>query len=302
MKVTELPVDAVDSLGAVTIGRPRRWYDTFFRPIPLVGAALVTVAVVAALGAPKLAPFNPDMGELGNRLLPPSWLAEHPSPFLLGTDTVGRDLLSRIIFGARISLLVGVCSVVLSVLVGVILGLIAGYVGGRVDDILMRLVDLQLSFPFILLAITVMAVLGPGLWKVIVLMAIAQWGQYARVVRSEVLVVKQMGFVEAARCIGTPTSMILRRHILPNVMNSVVVLATLNVANNILLEAGLTFLGLGVDPSTPSWGGMLAAAREYVTTAWWFATFPGLAIMLTVLGFNLLGDWLRDVLDPKLNV
>ncbi|ADU51449.1 binding-protein-dependent transport systems inner membrane component [Thermaerobacter marianensis DSM 12885] len=286
---------------AVPTARERRWYHSFFRPMPVLGAFLVAVAVAAALGAPYLAPFDPEVGELGNRLLPPAWAADQPSPFLLGTDTVGRDLLSRIIYGARISLLVGICSVGLSVVVGVLLGLVAGYAGGRLDDLLMRFVDLQLSFPFILLAITVMAVLGPGLWKVIVLMAIAQWGQYARVVRGEVMVVKQMGFVEAARCIGTPPWMILRRHILPNVMNSVIVLATLNIANNILLEAGLTFLGLGVDPSTPSWGGMLASARDYVTTAWWFATFPGLAIMFTVLGFNLLGDWLRDVLDPKLD-
>ncbi|GAB6876382.1 ABC transporter permease [Thermaerobacter litoralis] len=286
---------------ATPVGRERRWIRAFLRPMPVAGALLVTLAVAAALGAPYLAPFDPEMGELGNRLLPPSWVADQPSPFLLGTDTVGRDLLSRIVYGARISLLVGVASVGLSVVVGVLLGLVAGYTGGRLDDLLMRFVDLQLSFPFILLAITVMAVLGPGLWKVIVLMAIAQWGQYARVVRGEVMVIKQMGFVEAARCIGTPPGMILRRHILPNVMNSVIVLATLNIANNILLEAGLTFLGLGVDPSTPSWGGMLAAARDYVTTAWWFATFPGLAIMLTVLGFNLLGDWLRDVLDPKLD-
>lgn len=299
MSVVEWPPAAP---AAATVNRERRWYQSFFRPMPILGATLVAVAVVAALGASHLAPFNPDVGELGHRLLPPAWMSDEPSPFLLGTDTVGRDLLSRIIYGARISLLVGICSVGLSVVVGVVLGLIAGYAGGRLDDLLMRLVDLQLSFPFILLAITVMAVLGPGLWKVILLMAIAQWGQYARVVRSEVLVVKQMGFVEAARCIGTPPLMILRRHILPNVMNSVIVLATLNVANNILLEAGLTFLGLGVDPSTPSWGGMLAAAREYVTTAWWLATFPGLAIMFTVLGFNLLGDWLRDVLDPKLDV
>lgn len=280
--------------------RERWWFELFRRPMTLLGVMLVLMALVAALLAPQLAPFDPEFGDLRNRLMPPAWLADTPSPFLLGTDAVGRDLLSRIIYGARISLVVGMCSVVLSVFLGVIVGLVAGYFGGRVDYILMRIVDLQLSFPFILLAITVMAVLGPGLWKVIVLMAIAQWGQYARVVRSEVLVIKQMMFVEAARCIGTPTLMILRKHILPNVMNSVIVLATLNVANNILLEAGLTFLGLGVDPSTPSWGGMLAAAREYVTTAWWFATFPGLAIMLTVLGFNLLGDWLRDVLDPKL--
>jgi peptide/nickel transport system permease protein len=272
-------------------------------PWAMTGMFLLLITVFCAVFAPLIAPTGPDQADLRARLAPPSWLDESgKSTHLLGTDQVGRDLLSRIIYGARISLLVGVSSVLISMVIGVVLGLIAGFYGKWVDDILMRLADVQLAFPFILFAIIVMTVFGAGLWKLIIVLGISNWVGFARLVRGQVMSVKEMEYVQAARAIGATNFRIIRKHVLPNVMSSIIVLATLNVAVNILLEASLTFIGLGVDPSIPAWGGMLADGRNYMETAWWVATFPGVAIMLTVLGFNLLGDWLRDELDPNLRV
>jgi peptide/nickel transport system permease protein len=217
----------------------------------------------------------------------------------VGTDAIGRDILSRIIYGARVSLAVGLVSVAVSGASGTALGLVAGYYGGWWDELVMRLADLQLSFPFILFAIVVIAVLGPGLSRIILVLAVTQWASYARLVRSETLVVREADYIQAARALGVSDGRIVWRHVLPNALGAVSVLATLSVANNILLEAALTFLGLGVDPSVPSWGGMLADSRNYIQTAWWDSTFPGLAIMLTVMGFNLVGDWLRDRFSPE---
>lgn len=265
-------------------------------PSFVVGLLIVLLATVTAVLAPQLAPKQPEAISLTARLTPPKFASDYP----LGADAIGRDVLSRIIYGSRISLVVGVVSVALAALVGIIIGLLAGYFGGLLDTVLMRLADIQLAFPFILLAITVIAVIGPGLWKLIFVMAITQWVQYARVVRGQVLLLKERDYIQAANSLGASHGRILFQHIFLNALTPITVLTPLNIANNILLESGLTFLGLGVDPTIPSWGGMLADGRTYIETAWWVSTYPGLAIAFTVLGFNLLGDWLRDYFDPKL--
>lgn len=263
-------------------------------PSFVLGLLIVLLVTATALLSPQLSPKKPEAISLMARLTPPS--ADYP----LGADAIGRDVLSRIIFGSRISLTVGVVSVAIAVVVGTLVGLMAGYFGGVLDIVLMRLADIQLAFPFILLAITVIAVIGPGLWKLIFVMAVTQWVQYARIVRGQVLMLKERDYIQAANSLGAGHGRILVQHLLLNALTPITVLAPLNVANNILLESGLTFLGLGVDPTIPSWGGMLADGRTYIETAWWVSTYPGLAIALTVLGFNLLGDWLRDRFDPKL--
>jgi len=217
---------------------------------------------------------------------------------LLGTDDFGRDVLSRLIFGSRISLLVGFSSVLVQLGVGGSLGLTAGYYRGRADQIIMRIADIQLAVPFLVLALAVVAVLGPSLWNVILVLGVTGWVSYGRVLRGQVLAVREQQYVEAARALGAPDLRILLTHILPNVTNSVIVIASLEVARMIIAEASLSFLGLGVQPPTPTWGGMVAQGRNFITVAWWIATFPGLAIFLTVLGINLFGDWLRDLLDP----
>jgi peptide/nickel transport system permease protein len=239
----------------------------------------------------------PDGGEgmdLMARLVPPFVDGAHP----LGTDPLGRDVLARVILGGRISLMVGVLSVLGAVVLGTAVGLVAGYYRGVTEIVLMRFADVQLALPFILIAIMFLAILGTGIDKVIFFMIVAQWVQYARVVRGSVLSLRDREFVQSARAIGVGDGRIIVHHILPNLLGPVLILMTLNVANNILLESSLTFLGLGVDPLIPSWGGMLADGRTYLQSAWWVSVFPGLAIMITVLGLNLLGDWLRDLLDP----
>ncbi|WP_412776735.1 ABC transporter permease [Thalassospira lucentensis] len=218
--------------------------------------------------------------------------------YILGTDPLGRDVLARVIMGGKISLQVGILSVAGAVVIGVIMGLISGYYRGFWDMIVMRFADVQLALPFILLAITFIAIVGGGLTNMIILLIVSQWVQYARLVRGSVLSLRDQEFIQSAQAIGVKDIHILFRHLLPNLIGPVIVLITLNVANNILLESSLTFLGLGVDPLIPSWGGMLADGRTYLQNAWWVSVFPGLAILLTVLGLNLLGDWLRDSLDP----
>ncbi|MDP2792117.1 MAG: ABC transporter permease [Rectinemataceae bacterium] len=239
----------------------------------------------------------PDGGEsinLANRLQPPFHGSAHP----LGTDPLGRDVLARMIVGGRISLLVGSLSVLGAVTLGVVLGLVAGYYRGFWDTLVMRLADIQLALPFILLAITFTAIIGGGLRNTIILLIITQWVQYARLVRGLVLTLREREFILSARAIGVKDREILFRHLLPNLAGPVIVLMTLNIANNILLESSLTFLGMGVDVMVPSWGGMLADGRTYLQNAWWISVFPGLALLLLVLGLNLFGDWLRDRLDP----
>jgi peptide/nickel transport system permease protein len=265
----------------------------------------ITVLVVmsgAAILAPQIAPWDPARQMLMKRLRPPAWeargLREHP----LGTDHLGRDILSRIVYGGRISLGVGLSAVTLSALIGVSLGLLAGFHGGRTDAVVMRVADVFLAIPYILLAMGVVFALGPSLLNVILVMAVTRWVQFARIVRADVLSIREREFVSGARARGNRSLRLLLRHVLPNALTPIIVVATLELAFMIIYESALSFLGLGVQPPTPTWGWMLADGRNYIATAWWLATFPGLAIMLTVLAVNLLGDWLRDTLDPRLKV
>lgn len=260
----------------------------------ILGAALVGGIGLAILFSGLLFPDGGESINLMARLARPFASAAHP----LGTDPLGRDVLARVIVGGKISLKVGAFSVLGAVVVGVTMGLISGYYRGIWDIIVMRFADVQLALPFILMAITFIAIFGGGLANTIILLIVSQWVQYARLVRGSVLALREREFVLAAKAIGVPDRAILFGHLLPNLIGPVIVLMTLNVANNILLESSLTFLGLGVDPMIPSWGGMLADGRTYLQNAWWVSVFPGLAILLTVLGLNLLGDWLRDSLDP----
>ncbi len=260
-------------------------------PILFVAAGLVVVAVFANV----LSPDDPLAGSLRDRLVPPITDREFP----LGTDPLGRDMLSRLMSGARISLLVGVSAVAIGMVVGSLLGLIAGYVGGWPDTILMRVADAQLSLPSFILALTIMAALGSGLFNVILALSIGSWVRYARVVRSMVLPLRETEYVLAAETIGCAPRRVMLRHVLPNVVTPVNILATLGLGTTIIAESSLSFLGLGVDPESPSWGSMLSEGRAYLDSAWWVAAFPGVAITVTVLAVNLIGDALRDQLDPR---
>lgn len=264
----------------------------------LLGLLVVLLVVFGALFASLLAPHDPTEQDLSKRLLSPSWQERGEADFVLGGDPLGRDILSRIIYGARISLIVGLLAVLVRGTGGVLLGLLSGYYGGWIDSLLMRLGDVQLALPFLILALAIMAVLGPGLRNVVMVLGITGWIFYARVVRSEVLSLREREFVQAAQVAGARNLRILVRHILPNASASVIVVATLDIAQMIILEASLSYLGMGVQPPTPSWGGMVADGRDYLSTQWWVSTFPGLAIFVTVMSINLVGDWLRDVLDP----
>jgi peptide/nickel transport system permease protein len=263
----------------------------------LAGLFLVACAVVAALAAPLLAPHDPIAGDFAQSLRPPG-TPGHP----LGTDQLGRDLCSRVLYGARVALFIGFCTVLLTALVGGLLGLVAGFFGGWPGAVLMRIADVQLSFPFVLLALTINAIVGLGLRNIIISLTAAGWVVYARVVRGEVLSVKQREFVQAASALGTGRGRILLRHVLPNVAPSIIVVASLQFSQFIVAEAAISFLGFGVQPPTPAWGSMLSESRDFLFVAWWLAAFPGAALALTALGINLVGDWLRDALDPKLRV
>jgi peptide/nickel transport system permease protein len=272
------------------------------RRTALFGGVVVLIVLVTALGAPWVSPFDPIEQDIGERLKPPGWRDQAGRAHLLGTDHLGRDILARIVHGARPALLVGAAAVAISGVLGMIAGLLAGYFGGRVDDVLMRLADIQLAFPFILLAIAVIGVLGPSLTTIICVIGVSSWVVYARIVRAAALSLREREFVQAAQALGGGDGRILVRHILPNVFTPWLVVATLDMARVIVIESALSFLGLGVQPPAPTWGGMLADGRVYISTAWWLATFPGLAILVTVLGINLFGDGLRDTLDPRLKV
>jgi peptide/nickel transport system permease protein len=272
------------------------------RRTALFGMLVVLGVLLAAAFAPLVAPFDPLEQDIGQRLREPGWQDAQGRVHPLGTDHLGRDILSRIVFGSRIALVVGLAAVVISGLLGMLIGLLAGYFGGRVDDFLMRLADIQLAFPFILLAIAVIGVLGPSLRNIIIVIGVSSWVVYARVVRGEVLSIREREYVQAAIALGSQHWRVLRHHVLPNTLTPWLVVATLDMARVIVIESALSFLGLGVQPPTPTWGGMLADGRVYLSTAWWLATFPGLAILITVLGINLFGDGLRDTLDPRLKV
>ena len=263
----------------------------------IIGLVLVTLAMAGAIAAPWLTSHDPIKGDLAAGLKPPG-SAGHP----LGTDQLGRDLLARVLYGARIALFIGLCTVLLTATVGALLGLVAGFFGGWPGTIIMRVADVQLSFPFILLALTVNVIVGLGLRNIIISLSVAGWVVYARVVRGEVLSVKQREYVQAATALGTWRGRILFRHILPNVAPSIIIVASLQFSQFIVAEAAISFLGFGIQPPTPAWGSMLSESRDFLYVAWWLATFPGAALALTALGINLVGDWLRDILDPKLRV
>jgi peptide/nickel transport system permease protein len=266
-----------------------------------LGLAIVLLVLVCAIFGPWIVPFDPAEQDIMQRMLPPLAHADSGEFHLLGTDALGRDLLSRLISGARVSLLVGVASVLISGLVGVVLGLLAGYDDRHTGRFLMGLADVQLAVPFLVLALAVVAVLGPSLLNLILVLGVTSWVQFARIVRAEVLVLRDREFVQSARALGAATWRVLFLHLLPNVMSSVIVIGSMQIGKMILFEASLSFLGLGVPSNIPTWGGMIADGRSYVATQWWLAAVPGLAIFITVVGINLLGDRLRDLLDPRLN-
>lgn len=267
----------------------------------LIGMVILLIVTFIAIFGPWLAPFDPNRQNILMRLLEPGSEGARGATYWFGSDQLGRDVLSRLLYGARVSLLVGVAAIAVGGTIGTIAGLVSGYFGGWVDDIIMRIGDIQLAFPFILLAIMFLVVLGPGLMNMILVLGIGQWITYARIVRAQTLSLREKEFVEAARAMGDSTISILLRTILPNIMAPLTVIASFNVASVILSEAALSFLGLGVPPDVPTWGSMLSESRDHLlSNKWWMAVFPGMAIVFTVLAFNIIGDWLRDFLDPRL--
>ena len=270
------------------------------RRVPWIPVGIIAVFVAVAALAPLLSPSDPYAQSLRNRFKPPVWDERGSWTNPLGTDRLGRDMLSRIVYGARVSLAVGGLAVLLAGAVGATVGLVAGYYGGRVDAALMRVTDATLSFPVILLALILAVTVGPSFTNVVIAISVILWARYARVIRGEVLTLMQLDFIAQARIAGAGAWRIITRHLAPNTLNTLVVLLTLQVGYVIIVEAALSFLGAGIPPPTPAWGSMIAEGRDFVTSAWWVSSLPGLAILLVVLAFNLLGDWLRDTLDPKL--
>ena len=268
-----------------------------------VAASVILLAIVAsAIFAPAIAPHDPLAVNISHRLAPPVWMEGGTSRHVLGTDQVGRDLLARVIYGGRISLVIGVAAVLISTTIGVLLGLVGGYFGGYPDWTIMTAVNVLLTFPFVLLALAVIAVLGASLGNMIVVLGVAGWPIYARVVRAETMAIREREFILAGRALGMSHARIIFRQILPNLVSPIVVIATLQVAQVIVLESFLSFLGLGVQPPTPAWGNMLGEGRVYMLNSWWIAAFPGLAIFLTTLAINLMGNALRDWLDPHMKL
>lgn len=291
---------------AVAIGArpasPRQAATSLRGVLATVGAVVLAAEIFAAVIAPWIVPASPLAQDLAVRLRPPNFVDQSGVRHWLGTDTLGRDILSRVLFGTRVSLVVGCATVLISAPLGLAAGTVSAYYGGPVDAALMRLADVQMAFPLILLVIAIVAVVGPSLGNLILVLGLSGWVIYARVVRSEAIALCAKEFTEAARAQGASDWRILTRHILPNTMSSVIVLATASVAYMILLESSLSFLGLGVQPPTPSWGGMINEGRNYVSLAWWLSVFPGTAVFITVLAVNFIGDRLRDALDPRLTV
>jgi peptide/nickel transport system permease protein len=270
------------------------------RSAPKIPTIILVISVLTAILANHITPHSPIAPNLSHIRLPPFLLENGTLSHPLGTDWQGRDILSRIIVGAQVSLSVSVMCILIGGAIGCVLGLAAGYLGGWVDALIMRAVDVFLAFPSILLALIFAVTIGPGFWVVVAVLSFLIWARYARLIRGEVLSLKERDFVALARIAGASPLRIIVVHILPNVVNSVVVLSTLQVGYVIMVEASLSFLGAGVPPPTPTWGGMVSDGRNYIDTLWWISVFPGIAVMLVVLSFNLFGDWLRDVLDPKL--
>jgi peptide/nickel transport system permease protein len=284
----------------------RSWKE-FFRellghPVALVGGVIIIIYLLGAIFAPQITIHDPTRGNLRLRFQSPAWLEGGSWEYPLGTDAQGRDLLTRIIYGARISLLVGFLSVSISVLVGGTLGALAGYYRGRLDAIISRLADLLLAFPFLIFAIGVMAFMGPGFTNLILALTFKGWVEFFRVVRGEMMAEKTQEYVEAGRVSGLGSLAIIVREILPNIIQSVFVLGTLRMGDMIIMEASLSFLGLGIPPHIPAWGSMVAAGRDYMLVAWWVSTFPGIALLILVLAINIFGEGLRDILDPRLKL
>ncbi|MDN2567026.1 ABC transporter permease [Aquibium sp. A9E412] len=289
---------AADVAVAEPAPRRRNWW--LRNPLAALAAMVLLLVVFIAIFAGVLSPHDPVNGNILDNLLPPLSTSFDGELYVLGTDAAGRDVLSVILYGTRISLTVGIVSVLGAGLIGTAVGVVAGYFGGAVDEVAMRLVDVQLAFPFILLAIIIMFVLGQGFANVVVVLIVTTWPMYARIARAEALRLRGAEYVLAARTMGAGSGRIILRHIVPNAATPLIVVASAAVPQMIILEAALSFLGVGMPPNVASWGGLLAAGRDYLSQAWWVATFPGLAIMLTVLSVNILGDALRDYLDPSL--
>ena len=270
-------------------------------PVGMIGTFMVASVVLVALFAPLLAPHDPAQHNRRERFTPPMWMEGGSPTNVLGTDQLGRDVLSRLLYGSRISVAVGVASVVIGGALGAIFGLLAGLYGGRVDTAISRLIDTFLALPFLILVLAVIGILGPSLMTIILVLGFTGWATYARVVRGETLAMREREFVGAAQALGASRLRVAAKHVFPNISASVIVLATLDVAATILAESSLSFLGLGVQPPAVTWGLMISSGRDYLSSAWWLAVFPGLAISYTVLGVIFLGDFLRDVLDPKID-
>jgi peptide/nickel transport system permease protein len=296
---TLAPPTAAVPAAVPDIDRSRAWRKLVRNPGAIAGVLILLTVIVAAVAAPYVAPHDPARQSLIRRFTPPLWVQGGNPAYPLGTDQVGRDILSRIIYAARISLIVGISAVMVSLVVGVTLGLLSGFLRGKVDAVIMTVVDVTLSFPQLLIALAFVAALGPSLLTIIVVLGLTGWERYTRVVRAEVLALREKDFVEAARAMGASSTRMVLRHLLPNTFSSIIVMSTLQVAQAILQEAALSFLGVGTGSAHPTWGQMIALGRDFVSVAWWLATFPGLAILLTVLAINLVGDRLRDALDPR---
>lgn len=305
----EIPVEQVEAktpaamwTDAVMAARLRQERARTFRlawrtlrnPLSLAGLSIIGLLVCVAVLAPLLAPYDPLRTDIANRLAPPS------RAHLFGTDQLGRDVFSRILYGARISLRIAILTALISTAIGFPVGILSGYFRGRVDDLLMRITDMFMAFPRLILAMAIAAALRPTLENVVIAIALAGWPTYARLSRSVTLAIREEVYVEAARAVGARTSRILLRHILPGVVSPVIIQVSLDMGGIILTAAGLGFIGFGAQPPTPEWGLMISEGRNYIPGQWWLSTFPGLAISLVVLGFNLLGDGIRDVLDPRL--
>ena len=298
---SSIPASAPTDARALPVRTP--WLRVHGRRVPwlpIAGVLFIALLGVVAAAAPWLAPQDPIRQALRGRLSPPTLEGADGRSHLFGTDHLGRDVLSRAIYGSRVSLVIGFSAVVIGGLLGSALGILAGFAGPRVDGVIMTVADAQLAFPFILLAIGIIAVLGPSFPTLVVVIGLSGWVSYARILRSQVLVLRSREFVEAIHALGGSVARVVLRHVLPNVMSSIVVVATLELARSIVLEATLSFLGLGIQPPTPSWGGMIQEGRDYLDSAWWISTFPGIVLMLTSIVVSRTGDALRDLLDPTL--